>query len=216
MTNLASRDGSQLPTCGSTMRAYKLLLGAVLASAITGAVLTLAQGTRVVQPMARAEPQSAVEGVLRSLRGTTGWLNSEALTPAGLRGKVVLVQFWTYSCINWIRTVPYIRAVAEKYKNKGLVVVGVHTPEFAFETKVENIRRAAMAMRILDPIAIDSDYAIWRALERLQVWMSDEGSFLLYAAREASTGSLTGQGRSRSIGQRNVGSWPEIYSVDEA
>jgi thiol-disulfide isomerase/thioredoxin len=147
------------------MKAYKLLLGVVLAGAITGAVLTLAQDTSVVQHMARAEGPLGIEGVLPSLRGATGWLNSEALTPTGLRGQVVLVQFWTYSCINWIRTAPYIRALAEKYKDKGLVVIGVHTPEFAFEQNVENIRRAAMGMGIVYPIAIDSDYAIWRAFD---------------------------------------------------
>jgi thiol-disulfide isomerase/thioredoxin len=85
------------------------------------------------------------------------------LAPAGLRGKVVLVDFWTYTCINWLRTLPYVRAWAEKYKAQGLVVIGVHTPEFAFEHNVDNVRRAATDMRIDYPIAIDSDYAVWRA-----------------------------------------------------
>ena len=91
------------------------------------------------------------------------WLNSQPLTAAGLRGKVVLVDFWTYSCINWRRTLPYVRAWAEKYKDQGLVVIGVHTPEFAFEKNVENVRWAAKDMKIDYPIAIDSDHAIWRA-----------------------------------------------------
>jgi thiol-disulfide isomerase/thioredoxin len=100
---------------------------------------------------------------LPGFEGATGWLNSEPLTPAGLRGKVVLVDFWTYTCINWLRTLGYIRAWAEKYADNGLVVIGVHTPEFPFEKDVDNVREAAKAMRVEYPIALDSDYAVWRA-----------------------------------------------------
>ena len=103
------------------------------------------------------------EGDLPSLHGATGWLNSKPLTSADLRGKVVLVNFWTYTCVNWRRTLPYVRAWDEKYRNHGLVVIGVHTPEFSFERTVENIRGALKDMRISYPVAIDSDYAIWRA-----------------------------------------------------
>jgi len=110
-----------------------------------------------------AEPSKAVE--LASLDSATAWLNSQPLTVAGLRGKVVLVQFWTYSCINWLRTLPYARAWAEKYKVKGLVVIGVHSPEFAFEKNVDNVRWAAKNMRVDYPIAIDSDHAIWNAFK---------------------------------------------------
>ncbi len=99
------------------------------------------------------------------LNGVTGWLNSPPLTTAGLRGKVVLVEFWTYSCINWLRTLPYVRAWAEKYRNQGLVVIGVHTPEFEFEKDLDNVRRAVREMRIEYPVAIDSDYAVWRAFK---------------------------------------------------
>lgn len=113
--------------------------------------------------MARTALQLFTEGELPSLGGATGWLNSPPLTPAGLRGKVVLVNFWTYTCINWLRTLPYVRAWSETYKNQGLVVIGVHTPEFPFEHNVENVRRAAKAMRVDHPIAIDNDYAVWRA-----------------------------------------------------
>jgi thiol-disulfide isomerase/thioredoxin len=98
-----------------------------------------------------------------SLSGATGWLNSQPLTTAMLRKKVVLIGFWTYTCVNWRRTLPYVRAWAEKYKDKGLVVIGVHTPEFSFEKTVTNVRWAVKDMRIDYPIAIDSDYAIWRA-----------------------------------------------------
>ena len=95
--------------------------------------------------------------------GATGWLNSEPLTPEGLRGKVVLVDFWTYTCINWLRTLGYVRAWAEKYEDQGLVVVGVHTPEFPFERDVDNVRDAVREMRVEYPIALDSGYAVWEA-----------------------------------------------------
>jgi thiol-disulfide isomerase/thioredoxin len=95
----------------------------------------------------------------------TGWLNSEPLSAAGLRGKVVLVDFWTYTCINWLRTLSFVRAWAEQYEERGLVVVGVHTPEFPFERDVDNVRRAVAELAVGYPIAIDSDYAIWRAFE---------------------------------------------------
>jgi thiol-disulfide isomerase/thioredoxin len=103
------------------------------------------------------------EGALASFDGATGWLNSEPLAPEGLRGKVVLIDFWTYTCINWLRTLAYVRAWAERYKDRGLVVIGVHTPEFPFERDVDNIRQAAAEMSVEYPIAIDSDYDVWRA-----------------------------------------------------
>ena len=101
--------------------------------------------------------------VLKRLDGATGWLNSPPLSAAGLRGKVVLVDFWTYTCINWLRTLPYVRAWDEKYRDQGLVVIGAHTPEFEFEKNVANVRRAVSDMRVAYPVAIDSDYAVWRA-----------------------------------------------------
>ncbi len=110
-----------------------------------------------------------VESALPSLDGATGWLNSEPLTPEGLRGKVVLIDFWTYTCINWLRTLSYIRAWAQKYETQGLVVVGVHTPEFPFERDVDNVRRAAEEMDVEYPIALDSEYEVWRAFSN-QYW----------------------------------------------
>jgi cytochrome c biogenesis protein CcdA/thiol-disulfide isomerase/thioredoxin len=98
-----------------------------------------------------------------SLAGANEWINSAPLTADGLRGKVVLVDFWTYSCINCLRTLPYLRAWAEKYSSAGLVVLGVHTPEFAFEKRTANVRRATRDLRINFPVAIDNDYAVWRA-----------------------------------------------------
>jgi thiol-disulfide isomerase/thioredoxin len=104
-----------------------------------------------------------IEGELPTFDGATGWLNSQPLETADLQGKVVLVDFWTYTCINWLRTLSYIRAWAEKYEEQGLVVIGVHTPEFPFEQDLDNVREAANEMRVEYPIAVDSDYAIWRA-----------------------------------------------------
>jgi thiol-disulfide isomerase/thioredoxin len=106
-----------------------------------------------------------IEGELPSLGGATAWLNAPPLSAADLRGKVVLIDFWTYTCINWLRTLPYVRAWAEKYKEHGVVVIGVHTPEFSFEHDLENVRRAARDMRVEYPIAIDNDYAIWNAFD---------------------------------------------------
>jgi thiol-disulfide isomerase/thioredoxin len=112
-----------------------------------------------------AAAQLPIEGKLPSLGGATGWLNSQPLTAAGLRGKVVLVDFWTFTCVNWLRTLPYLRAWNARYKDRGLVVVGVHTPEFSVEHEIENIRRAAQQMRVDYPVAVDNDYAVWRAFD---------------------------------------------------
>ncbi|ACS56553.1 cytochrome c biogenesis protein DipZ [Rhizobium sp. WSM1325] len=106
-----------------------------------------------------------VEGHAPSLDGAVEWLNSQPLTTEQLRGKVVLVDFWTYSCINCIRTIPYVRAWAEKYADQGLVVIGVHAPEFAFEKKIDNVKKAIGGFQIGYPVAIDNDYSIWRAFE---------------------------------------------------
>jgi thiol-disulfide isomerase/thioredoxin len=95
--------------------------------------------------------------------GASGWLNSAPLAEADLSGKVVLVDFWTYTCINWLRTLAYVRAWAERYSDHGLVVVGVHTPEFPFERDADNVRRAAENMRVEYPIALDAEYAVWQA-----------------------------------------------------
>ena len=104
-----------------------------------------------------------VEGEMPAFGGATGWLNSPPLTRAGLRGQVVLAGFWTYTCINWLRQLPYVRAWAAKYAGHGLAVIGVHTPEFAFEHIPDNVGRATKDMGIAYPVALDNDYAIWRA-----------------------------------------------------
>ena len=109
--------------------------------------------------------QLPVEGHLPSFDGATGWINSEPLTAENLRGRPVVVEFWTFTCINWLRTLPYVRAWFERYRDDGLVVIGVHTPEFDVERDVERVRVAAREMRIEFPIAVDSDYRIWRAFD---------------------------------------------------
>jgi len=105
----------------------------------------------------------AFGGSMPSFSGASGWLNSAPLEVANLRGKVVLVNFWTYSCINWRRTLPYISAWSQKYKQHGLIVIGVHSPEFQFEKDIKNVSQAAKSMMIQYPIAIDSNLSIWRA-----------------------------------------------------
>jgi thiol-disulfide isomerase/thioredoxin len=104
-----------------------------------------------------------VEGEMPAFGGATGWLNSPALTPAGLRGKIVVADFWTYTCINRLRQLPYVRAWAAKYASHGLVVIGVHTPEFPFEHDPGNVSQAVQDMGIAYPVALDNDYAVWRA-----------------------------------------------------
>ncbi len=108
-----------------------------------------------------------VEGTFPSLAGATGWLNSPPLTPAALKGKVVLVDFWTYSCINCLRSLPYVKAWAAKYKDHGLVVIGVHAPEFAFERDPGNVRRAVRDLGVTYPVALDANLAIWQAFKNI-------------------------------------------------
>src|SRR5438552_4437275 len=105
-----------------------------------------------------------IEGELASFAGATGWLNSAPLSPADLRGKVVLVDFWTFTCVNWLRTFPYVRAWAEKY-GEGLLVIGVHTPEFPFEGDIDNVRKQAKALGVEYPIAVDTNYGVWQAFD---------------------------------------------------
>ena len=137
--------------------------------AIAGAAAPLGAFGSWASLMEPAALQLSIEGKMPAFDGATDWLNSQPLTPAGLRGKVVLINFWTYTCINWLRTLPHIRAWHEKYKDQGLVVIGVHTPEFPFEQDADNVQRSAKTMKIEYPIATDNDYAIWRAFNN-QYW----------------------------------------------
>ena len=119
-------------------------------------------GMMMAAPGNAAAAGPPIEGKLPSLAGAVAWLNSPPLSVESLRGKVVLIDFWTYSCINCLRTLPYVRAWADKYRDQGLVVIGVHAPEFAFEKDLDNVRRATKDLKVSYPVAIDNDYAIWR------------------------------------------------------
>src|SRR5262247_4108228 len=147
------------------MKTRRLFLGAIIA----GAIATLTERKSMAQPMRHPAAPLPVEGEFPSLGGAIEWLNSPPLTPAGLRGKVVLIDFWTYTCINWLRTLPYVRAWDEKYRSQGLVVIGVHAPEFAFEKDLNNVRWAVKDMRVGYPVAVDNEHVIWRAF-RNQYW----------------------------------------------
>ena len=162
------------------MKPNRLLVGAVLATAIGAAIAGFVGDTSVPQATTsngvRApflhgffNARPAGEPELASLEGTSEWLNSPPLTASDLRGKVVLIDFWTYTCINWLRTLPYVRAWAEKYRQLGLVVIGVHAPEFSFEKNLSNVRWAVKDMRVDYPVAVDNDHRIWRAF-RNQYW----------------------------------------------
>jgi thiol-disulfide isomerase/thioredoxin len=160
------------------MKINKLLGAAVLVAAIGAPVA----GFVLDKSMAQTEPaaglpflhglpagQASGQTELASLARANEWLNSPPLTPQALRGKVVLIDFWTYTCINWRRTLPYVRAWAEKYRDQGLVVIGVHAPEFSFEKNIDNVRWATKDMRVDYPVAVDNEHVIWRAFEN-QVW----------------------------------------------
>ncbi|MRX10876.1 redoxin domain-containing protein [Pseudoduganella sp. FT25W] len=122
-----------------------------------------------MRAVAHGADELPVEGKLPQLDGAIEWLNTAPLTAAQLKGKVVLVDFWTYSCINCLRSLPYTKAWADKYRDQGLVVIGVHAPEFAFERNVNNVRKAVKDQGITFPVAIDNNYAIWRAFNN-QYW----------------------------------------------
>jgi thiol-disulfide isomerase/thioredoxin len=162
------------------MSPIKVMLPTVLAASMAGPIAAPAAETNAPQPPASTgirvpflhgflSGEVGAQTKLTSLARANEWLNLPPLTPSALRGKVVLVQVWTYTCINWLRTLPYVRAWDEKYRDQGLVVIGVHAPEFSFERNIDNVRRAAKEMEIAYPIAIDNDYAIWRAF-RNQYW----------------------------------------------
>src|SRR5262249_5929576 len=173
--------GLRAPPQGHTpMRTRKLMVAVVLAVAVAAPIVGLLGGTNVAQPTTSTgirvpflhgfpADQPASQSELASLESADAWLNSPPLTAPALRGKVVLVDFWTYTCINWLRTLPYVRAWHEKYRNHGLVVVGVHAPEFAFEKNIDNVRRSVQQMRIDYPVAVDSEHVIWRGF-RNQYW----------------------------------------------
>ena len=137
---------------------------------LSAAAVTIVSTELMINGAAGAQStRLPIEGKLASLDGAIGWLNSPPLTRESLLGKVVVIDFWTYTCINWQRQLPYVRGWAARYKAEGLVVVGVHTPEFTFEKDLDNVRTAVKALKIEYPVAIDSDYAIWNAFDN-QYW----------------------------------------------
>lgn len=145
------------------MKRKHALLQAAIVGVITTAMPAFGNGSNPQLPQPPAEIQLPVEGNLPPLDGASGWLNSKPLTAAGLRGKVVLVNFWTYSCINSLRQIPYVRAWAEKYRSQGLVVIGVHAPEFGFEQDIDNVRRATKSLGVDYPVAMDNNHRVWHA-----------------------------------------------------
>jgi thiol-disulfide isomerase/thioredoxin len=158
------------------------------------------------------------EGRLPPFEGATGWLGSEPPTPEGLRGRVVAVQFWTYTCVNWLRTLPYVRGWAAKYREHGLTVIGVHTPEFGFERDVDNVRAAVKDMRVDYPIALDSDYAVWRAFAN-RFWPAlyvadDQGSIRYhhFGEGEYAMSEMAVQQLLREAGEEGFD--PALVSVD--
>lgn len=148
----------------STRRFPPVLILSIIALIVA---FTLTGGVSLSQSGSRA--WSALNGKAPSFEGANGWINSPALSDDALRGKVVLVEFWTYSCINWIRTLPYVRGWASKYEGQELVVIGVHSPEFSFEHDIANVRKAAIDLDVDYPIAVDSNLAVWDAFGN-QYW----------------------------------------------
>ena len=165
---------TRLSLSGTNRLEQSLIDGIKPAAAPPSAGATMAMSNSMAggSTMMRAGKPSEglpIEGEIPSLSGATSWLNSPPLTAQGLRGKVVLVDFWTYSCINCLRALPYVTGWYEKYKDHGLVVIGVHAPEFAFEKDAGNVRRAVADLHIAYPVALDNNFAIWQAFNN-QYW----------------------------------------------
>jgi cytochrome c biogenesis protein CcdA/thiol-disulfide isomerase/thioredoxin len=159
----AAMTGAPAMTGSPAMRGGAMMSGGGAMSAGSAMMMSAKRG-------AGGGPEAlAVEGQLPALSGAVQWLNAAPLTAEGLKGKVVVVDFWTYSCVNCLRAIPYVRAWAGKYAQQGLVVIGVHTPEFAFEKNLANVKKAVADLQITYPVAVDSNYAIWRAFSN-QYW----------------------------------------------
>jgi cytochrome c biogenesis protein CcdA/thiol-disulfide isomerase/thioredoxin len=143
--------------------------GATMAMSNSTMAMSNSDGHAMMMSAVKPAGDLPVEGEVPSFAGATLWLNSPPLTAEGLRGKVVMVDFWTYSCINCLRALPYVQGWYDKYKDHGLVIVGVHAPEFAFEKDPGNVRRAVADLKVTYPVALDNDYAIWQAFNN-QYW----------------------------------------------
>ena len=175
------------------MKAQQRWVSAVLVSALCACIDASAEDKSMVPRTSIEAARLPVEGQIPSLARATAWLNSEPLRAQDLRGKVVLIDFWTYTCINW-RTLPYLRAWAQKYRDQGLVVIGVHTPELSFEKDIDNVRRIAQEQQVDYPIAIDSDYAIWNTANNqywpAATWSMRRGAFDIISSVKVTTSSL--------------------------
>lgn len=146
------------------MNAKQILLTAATAGALALASLVVAWGQQAMHPRT-ATARAMSQADMPPFAGATAWLNSPPLGPTELRGKVVLVNFWTFTCINWLRQLPYVRAWAAKYKDQGLVVIGVHAPEFEFEKNLDGVQRSTGQLRLDHPVVVDNEHAIWRAFD---------------------------------------------------
>jgi thiol-disulfide isomerase/thioredoxin len=149
----------------------------------------------IVHSLAGEQPALPVERRLASFAGAT-WLNSLPLTPEGFRGQVVAVDFWTYTCVNWLRTLPYVRAWTAKYADAGLTVVGVHTPEFGFEHDVDNVTAQARTLAVEYPVAVDNNYAVWRAFSN-RFWPA----LYIADAEGAASGTTISEGASTPMAE---------------
>jgi cytochrome c biogenesis protein CcdA/thiol-disulfide isomerase/thioredoxin len=167
-------------SAASTASAEQELLDRFHATPVANTAMMAAIPAKMVQTVPASAPPGPLpaalplpdEGAMPSLSGAVAWLNSPPLTQEALRGHVVLVDFWTFSCVNCLRSLPYVRAWADKYRDRGLIVIGVHAPEFAFEKSIPNVRAAVADLHIPYPVAIDNDYAIWRGFQN-QYWPAD-------------------------------------------
>jgi len=164
-------DAAMMHADAAMMTANSAMMGSNAAMMSANPAMMAANPAMMMaaQPAADADAPLPIEGAAPPLAGVTQWLNSAPLTLESLKGKVVLIDFWTYSCVNCLRAIPYVRAWAEKYKDQGLVVIGVHAPEFAFERNIDNVKRAIAKQQIAYPVAIDNAYAVWRAYKN-QYW----------------------------------------------
>jgi len=163
VTVAAARATSRAAPAGSSAMAMTAAQPGVEGAAMSGEVVKIDAPAGAMMSSQNATGSPAIEGQIPELAGATGWLNSKPLTRASLRGKVVVFDFWTYSCINCLRSIPYVNAWYQHYKDSGLVIIGVHSPEFAFEKDTENVRMAVQKFGISYPVALDSNMALWKA-----------------------------------------------------
>ena len=158
-------DSSKMPARKRWRTLLKMSLFVALFFGMVFIIADVRKGSGMGLGNAAYATDAEASDPMRTLLETQQWLNTKALRAGDIRGKVVLVNFWTYSCINCLRILPHVRAWSDKYKSSGLIVIGVHTPEFAFEKDVDNVRKALVSLGVGYPVAIDNEYRIWRAFD---------------------------------------------------